>query len=61
MVNWTMAFTIIKVILIELFTYLVANSQDFFRLFPHEKNVAIAVDSVHPVPCVFWLKFFYFL
>ena len=38
--------------LIELFTYLVASSQDFFRVFPHEKNVEIADERVHPVPCV---------
>ena len=36
----------------ELFTYLVASSQDFFKVFPHAKNVEIADDSVHPVPCV---------
>ena len=36
----------------ELFTYLVASSQDFFNVFPHAKNVEIADDSVQPVPCV---------
>ena len=32
------------------FTYLIPNSQDLFRVFPHEKNEVIAVDSVQPVP-----------
>ena len=36
----------------ELFTYLVASSQDFFKVFPHAKNVEIADERVHPVPCV---------
>ena len=35
------------------FTYLIPNSQDFFIGFPHDKNVATALDNVHPVPCVF--------
>ena len=61
MVNWTMAFTIIKVRSYSLFTYLVASSQDFFRVFPHEKNVVIADDNVHPVPCVFLVVIFLFL
>ncbi len=32
------------------FTYLIPNSQDFFKVFPHEKNDVIAVDNVQPVP-----------
>ena len=46
-------FPILGLVNIAEFTYLIPNSQDFFRLFPHEKNEAIAVDNVHPVPCVF--------
>ena len=42
----------IIITLYELFTYLVASSQDFFRVFPHAKNVEIADDNVQPVPCV---------
>ena len=34
-------------------TYLIPNSQEFLRLFPHEKKVVIALDNVQPVPCVF--------
>ena len=34
------------------------SSQDFFKGFPHEKNVAIAVDKVQPVPCVFLVVIF---
>ena len=33
-----------------IFTYLIASSQAFLRLFPHEKKVVIALDNVHPVP-----------
>ena len=36
----------------QLFTYIVASSQDFFKVFPHEKNVEMADESVHQVPCV---------
>ena len=32
------------------FTYLTPNSQDLFRVFPHEKKEVIAVDNVQPVP-----------
>jgi hypothetical protein len=32
------------------FTYLIPSSQDFFIGFPHDKNVVIALDKVHPVP-----------
>ena len=32
------------------FTYLIPSSQDFFKGFPHDKNVVIALDKVHPVP-----------
>ena len=44
----------------ELFTYLVASSQDFFKVFPHEKNVEIAEERVQPVPCVFLVVIFLF-
>ena len=37
------------------------SSQDFFKGFPHEKNVAMAVDKVQPVPCVFLVVIFLFL
>ena len=45
----------------ELFTYLVASSQDLIKLFPHEKNVEIADDKVHPVPCVLLVAILLFL
>ena len=35
------------------FTYLIPSSQAFLIVFPHEKKVVIALDNVHPVPCVF--------
>jgi hypothetical protein len=35
------------------FTYLIPSSQAFLIGFPHEKKVVIALDNVHPVPCVF--------
>ena len=31
------------------------------KFFPHEKYVAIALDKVHPVPCVFLVEIFLFL
>ena len=36
-------------------TYLIPSSQDFFSGFPHDKNVATALDKVHPVPWVFFV------
>ena len=50
MIYWTMSFSIIGFDFIAWFTYLIPNSQDFFRGFPHDKNVAIALDKVQPVP-----------
>ena len=61
MVYWTMTFTIIKVRSYCLVTYLIPSSQDFFKVFPHEKNVVMALDKVHPVPCVFLVVIFLFL
>ena len=34
-------------------TYFVPSSQDLLNSFPHDKYVAIALDKVQPVPCVF--------
>jgi hypothetical protein len=41
-------------------TYLIPSSQDLFNSFPHDKKVAIALDKVQPVPCVFLVFIFYF-
>ena len=46
---------------IDWLTYLIPNSQDFFKGFPHDKSVAIALDKVQPVPCVFLVLIFLFL
>ena len=43
------------------FIYLTPNSQDFFRGFPHDINVVIALERVQPVPCVFLVIIFLFL
>ena len=37
------------------FTYLIPSSQDFFKGFPHDKKVVIALDKVQPVPWVFFV------
>ena len=42
-------------------TYLMPNAQDFIKGFPQDKNVVIALDNVHPVPCVFLVIIFLFL
>ena len=34
-------------------TYLVPNSQDFFKGFPHDKNVAIAALAINRIASVF--------
>ena len=31
------------------YTFLIPSSQDFFKGFPHDKNVVIALDKVQPV------------
>ena len=61
MIYRTMSFSINKLDLIAWLTYLIPNSQDFFKGFPHDKNVVIALDNVHPVPCVFFVLIFLFL
>ena len=38
-------------------TYLIPSSQDFFIVFPHDKNVVIALDKVQPVPWVFFVLY----
>ena len=50
MIYWTMSFSKFGLVNIAEFTYLIPNSQDFFKGFPHEKKEVIAVDNVHPVP-----------
>ena len=48
-------------VLIASLTYLIPNSQDLIKSFPHDIYVVIAEDKVQPVPCVFFELYFLFL
>ena len=45
--------------LIASLTYLIPNSQDLIKSFPHDKYVAIAEDNVQPVPLSIFCNVFF--